>query len=70
MVVYGIPERGEHGEVGGSVGVEVPGVLLRGHGDGRQQAPGAAEAVSGVEKQEKITQKTTKNGQRRPLGHV
>ena len=40
------------------------------HGDGRQQAPGAAEAVSGVEKQEKITQKTTKNGQRRPLGYV
>ena len=37
--------------------MEVPGVLLRGHGDGRQQAPGAAEAVSGVEKQEKSHRK-------------
>ena len=41
--------------------MEVPGGLLRGHGDGRQQAQVAAETVGGIEKQRK-----TVNGS--PLG--
>lgn len=48
-----LPERGEHGEARGRVGVALPRRLLRGRSDGRNEASRASEAVARIEKVKK-----------------